>query len=229
MANQELKSSSERIGQLYPVLVDRSGNIIDGEHRIDADPNWRRVTLENIETEKQRVIARIVCNNLRRTVLSKEKTDQLGRLAEIYLSEGTERGMIAYRISEETGMSYRWVARYLPHEYKDNSQSERASSAARLAAGTGKLLQLSDPPRDRFVEVGKYTNASYAVYMVRKSLHERVEKASEILGTTPEVFIQNTIEEKLTDVTRHAEQLQRVEINKEDHLTGNDKDNKQQT
>jgi len=29
----ELKSSSERIGQLYPILVDHHGNIIDGEHR----------------------------------------------------------------------------------------------------------------------------------------------------------------------------------------------------
>lgn len=54
----ELKSSSERVGQLYPVLVDYHGNIIDGEHRYGADEGWRTIRLEHIRTEKDRLIAR---------------------------------------------------------------------------------------------------------------------------------------------------------------------------
>ena len=68
MVSQELKSSAERIGQLCPILVDYNGNIIDGEHRFSADEKWRTVRLEHIKIEKDRVIARIVSNTVRRSV-----------------------------------------------------------------------------------------------------------------------------------------------------------------
>jgi len=45
---------------LYPVLLDRHGNIIDGMHRLKADKNWPKIRLENIETEEQRLIARLI-------------------------------------------------------------------------------------------------------------------------------------------------------------------------
>jgi ParB-like chromosome segregation protein Spo0J len=44
----ELKSSSKRIGQSYPVLLDYYGNIIDGEHRYSVDEGWRTIRLEHI-------------------------------------------------------------------------------------------------------------------------------------------------------------------------------------
>jgi len=40
MSEYDLKIS-EKIGQLYPVLVDAEGNVIDGFHRLEADPKWR--------------------------------------------------------------------------------------------------------------------------------------------------------------------------------------------
>jgi len=43
----ELKSSSERVGQLYPILVDYHGNIIDGGHRYGADKGWRTTRLDH--------------------------------------------------------------------------------------------------------------------------------------------------------------------------------------
>jgi len=52
MVSQELKSYAERIGQLYPILVDYFGNIIDGEHRFGVDEKWRRVRLEHIEPRR---------------------------------------------------------------------------------------------------------------------------------------------------------------------------------
>jgi hypothetical protein len=119
----KLKSSSKRIGQLYPVLVDYHGNIIDGEHRYSVDEGWRTMKLEHIRTEKDRLIARIISNACRRHIPAKEKTAMLERLGEIYLGEGVEPGKIAYKIAEETGMSYRWVTKYLPDSFKDRLQS----------------------------------------------------------------------------------------------------------
>ena len=82
-----LEQGNERIGQLYPILVDYHGNIIDGEHRFSVDKKWRTVRLEHIKTEEDRLVARIVSNTVRRSVPSKEKTELLKRLGEIYLNE----------------------------------------------------------------------------------------------------------------------------------------------
>ncbi|MEM1539993.1 MAG: hypothetical protein QXJ07_01215 [Candidatus Bathyarchaeia archaeon] len=35
----ELRCNSKRTGKLYPALIDRYGNIIDGAHRLAADRN----------------------------------------------------------------------------------------------------------------------------------------------------------------------------------------------
>jgi len=45
-----LKFSSKRAGRLYPVLLDKHGNVIDGLHRLVADEKWPKITLENVET-----------------------------------------------------------------------------------------------------------------------------------------------------------------------------------
>lgn len=76
--------------------VDYDGNIIDGEHRFGVDMKWRKVRLEDIRTEKERIIARTVSNTIRRSMPSKEKTELLERLGQIYLNEGIdlERSLI---------------------------------------------------------------------------------------------------------------------------------------
>jgi len=55
----------------------------------------------------------------RRDVSGGEKNGMLGKLGEIYLSEGLKLGRIAYEIAEETGMSYQWVMQYLPDKLKE--------------------------------------------------------------------------------------------------------------
>jgi len=96
-----LKVSGERAGRLYPVLLDKHGNVIDGMHRLTADKKWPKITIENIETEEQRLIARIISNVCRRHIPAKEKMEMLGRLGEIYQKEGVEQGKIAYKIAEK--------------------------------------------------------------------------------------------------------------------------------
>jgi hypothetical protein len=85
-----LKFSSKRIGQLYPVLLDYHGNIIDGQHRYSVDGDWRTIRLEHIRTEKDCLIVRIISNTVRRSVPRREKTELLSKLDEIYVNEGVE-------------------------------------------------------------------------------------------------------------------------------------------
>ena len=189
MTSQELKSSAERVGQLYPILVDYYGNIIDGKHRFSVDREWKRVILEHVKTEKDRLIARIISNTLRRSVSRNEKTELLGRLGEIHLGEGIELGKIAYEIAEQTGMSYQWVMKYLPDRFKDHLQSERAKPALRRRAETSKLL---DPPGD-LLSIRAYANTEFVNIVVKKPLYEKLEERARKLETTPDKLVYNAI------------------------------------
>jgi len=189
MGSQELKDSAERVGQLYPILVDYYGNIIDGKHRFSVDEKWKRVRLEHVKTEKDRLIARIISNNLRRSVSSNEKTELLCRLGEIHLGEGIEPGKIAYEIAEQTGMSYQWVMKYLPDRFKDHLQSEKAKPALRCRAETSKLL---DPPEE-VLSIRAYANTEFVNIVVKKPLYEKLEEKAKKLETTPDKLIYNAI------------------------------------
>jgi hypothetical protein len=70
-----LKRSSQRVGRLYPILLDKNGNVIDGQHRLAADAAWPRLRLDYVCSEKERLLARLVSNVRRRTVFPKEKRD----------------------------------------------------------------------------------------------------------------------------------------------------------
>jgi hypothetical protein len=197
----ELKSSSKRIGQLYPVLVDYHGNIIDGEHRYSVDEGWGTMRLEHIRTEKDRLIARIISNTVRRTVPRKEKTMLLAKLGEIYLNEGVEPGKIAYKIAEKTGMTCRWVTKYIPDKFKDPLQSKRASSAERCSAekdpSVRTLLKelLRPPQREGALEIKKYANTHFVNVVVEKPFYEEFEKTSSKLGVPTEISMLKALED----------------------------------
>ena len=194
-----MKSSSKRVGQLYPVLLDYHGNIIDGEHRYSVDEGWRTMRLEHIRTEKDRLIARIISNTVRRSVPRREKTELLAKLGEIYLNEGVEPKKISERIMEETGMSYRWVMKYLPDKYKAEPEKGKRSKplnltnvkVARRATEEEELLRT--PPEKQILTVKKYANTHFVNVMVEKPFYTRLEKAAEKLGTTPDVLINNAL------------------------------------
>ena len=186
----------KRAGRLYPVLLDRHGNVIDGMHRLVADEKWPKITLENVETEEQRLIARLVSNVCRRNVPAKEKKEMLGKLGEIYLNEGVEQGKIAYKIAEKTGMTCRWVTKYLPDKFKDPLQSKRASSAERRSAGEDPerrvSFELEEPPKGA-VAVKAYGNTNFVSIMLERKFYKQLEETAKKLETTPDKLIYNAI------------------------------------
>ena len=193
----DLEATSRSVGRLYPVLLDRHGNVIDGMHRLKADKNWPKIRLENIETEEQRLIARLIANVCRRHVPAKEKTQILARLAEIYQKEGVEPGKIAYKIAEKTGMSYTWVMKYLPEKFKDPQQSERASAATRRVARKDPKrhavsLELEEPPKGALT-IKTYRNTNFVNMILQKKFYRQLEETAKKLKTTPDKLIYNAI------------------------------------
>ena len=129
MSEYDLKNS-EKIGQLYPVLVDAKGNVIDGFHRLEADPNWRREELPEIDTEEKLFVARCVANWHRRHIEEEEKETWLNRIAEIYSkqglqvrSKGSGKNEIIEKIVEVTGLKPATIQFYLKSKYKQEEPS----------------------------------------------------------------------------------------------------------
>jgi hypothetical protein len=153
---KELKKSSERIGQLYPILLDHYGRIIDGEHRSKVDSQWRSST---------------------------EKMELLNQLGEIYIREGIAVGKIAYRLSETTGMSYRWVAKYLPAKFKDNIRSISSKKKNFVARHASNSINLTEPPKDT-IDLCTYKNTNFVKFTLNKQLYNKIERKAEKLETT---------------------------------------------
>jgi len=113
-----LKGSTKLVGQLYPVLLDKHGRVIDGLHRLEDEPNWRTEKLEHIDTEEKFLIARLVANKFRRQVSSEEVREMINKLAEIYYKQGVKPGKISRVIAENTGYAPDTVREYLDSKYK---------------------------------------------------------------------------------------------------------------
>jgi len=179
----DLKISSNRIGELYPVLLDHYGNVIDGKHRLAADPNWPKVKLGRIKSKEQRLIARLTGNVCRREVSAREKKEMLRDLGSIYSQRGIGLERLSRKISEETGMSYSWVMKYLPNEYKmrpglggpvpmtnlseGNEYLYKRQVAQGLTLQTDRFL-LCD--RDRVLSVKDYSNTRFVQIICRRHM-----------------------------------------------------------
>jgi len=112
----------------------------------------------------------------------------LEEYGEILLEEGVPPREISRRIAEETGMSYRWVMKYLPDRFKDPLQSERRSGlVARHATRIKKILELLSPPKRNLLTVNKYGNTGrlHVIFEppIYKGARERLEEIARAMGT----------------------------------------------
>jgi hypothetical protein len=73
----DLKKSIEGLGKLNPILKDAHGNIIDGFHRQEVDPNWNAITIGEIDNPAKLELARLATNFCRRHMTSEEIRDKL--------------------------------------------------------------------------------------------------------------------------------------------------------
>jgi hypothetical protein len=203
---ESLRASSRKVGKLYPVLVDKNGDVVDGQHRLEADPDWPKIKLTDICSEKQKLLARIVVNVCRRTVPAREKRKILGDLAKIYLAEGERPGKIAQQIAEMTGMSYTWVMRYLPDRYK--ARPGLGGPSAALAVDKGKLFidkskvtqrvtlnfddLFSKRTMSRILLKG-YVNVNFVNFAFDRKMYDAFKIIGDKFGVTADVLISNAL------------------------------------
>lgn len=198
-----LMLSSKRVGRFYPVILDAHGNVVDGLHRLKADPNWPKIRLDHIKCEEDKLIARLIANVCRRNISAKEKREMIRELGDLYVKAGVKPGTeLANKISEKTGMSYRWVMKYLPDDLKErpgiggpsrrfNSTKVRRDAVA--GCGTLQIEFLQLKPIKKVMTVRKYTNVDFVQVILDKQFYAAIEGVAEKLGTAPDVILNNAL------------------------------------
>ena len=130
----DLKRSKGIVGALYPVLLDAQGNVIDGLHRLEADPNWPKRKLEWVKDEETRELVRTHANLMRREVSLEERRGSFLELAKHMEKKGVKKGKISTELSKVSGFSDRWVRELLPDEFKaEQMKRETAEVVPQLA------------------------------------------------------------------------------------------------
>ena len=144
----DLKGSATGLGELAPILKDAKGNIIDGFHRKEADPNWTSVTVTSVDNPVKLELARLAVNFCRRRVPKMEMQERIAFLV-------GKAGLKPEEIAEKTGISKRTIYNYLPQELKNQTRVDigrmggESSAAVRASQDFGASLHqtaASDAP-----------------------------------------------------------------------------------
>jgi hypothetical protein len=154
----DLGESKRSVRELYPVLLDAHGNVIDGYHRLRADPGWRTETLEHIKTPVQLVLARIIANTHRRSIGREEREEEINELARcLSEDEGVPREALVPTIVELTTFTDRYIRGLLSSDYKrsytlpDNSElsseldEEESGASVTLEGDYVEDVDMSEP------------------------------------------------------------------------------------
>lgn len=163
-----LQKSIRKIGQLYPILVDENGEIIDGNHRAEGNPDAEKKIIK----VKNRYEALMVRGNAhyRRRVPQEETQQLIVEMAKEAEKMGTPRSEIAKQLVEDLPFSERYIVSLLPTEYK-NQQKVEAGRTPKLqncaeivqqtvnTPDTKSSPHMEPPARTATVQEGKSTAA----------------------------------------------------------------------
>jgi ParB/RepB/Spo0J family partition protein len=146
---EELAESVKTYGMLEPILVrPKLGGlyeIVAGERRVKAAQKADLLEVPVIIkwlTDEETFIIQATENLQRKDWTEEEKTRYLGWLAK-------KTGWSAQQIADKLKMSYQWVVKYLPSEFKAEQQSEagKASGVARAESVLQRGTETEEIPK----------------------------------------------------------------------------------
>ena len=122
----DLKASSERLCQIVPCIVSKSGELIDGNGRRRVDPDWWTVKNPAIDSAGKVAAARLVVNLHRRVMDFQEKRELLGECMRLNKWDPPTA-------AKELGMTRQWVYKHMPTDLlKRDVLHKRVDSKRRL-------------------------------------------------------------------------------------------------
>jgi len=194
----DLKVSASVLGKLYPVLIDNRGRIIDGKHRLKADPDWFKIVVPGVESDEHLLVLRLVSNVCRRNVPSSEKTEMLDELGQLYLDEAVPRSELIKKIVQKTGMSYRWVMKYASDELKvrpgfGGPKNQKSIYNDQNVGHRTIQDELLSTPTERIAKLSSYSNTNFATVLIEKRFYLKLKETAHKLGIDLDIVINNAL------------------------------------
>jgi len=209
----DLKASEDIVGQLYPVLLSKEEEVIDGYHRLEADKDWRTEILEHIDTEEKLLIARCISNWHRRAVQWSEKEAWINGLAMIYKKQGykirgeypvtggSPKNEIVEKIIEITGLSEQTITRYLSEDYKQKEQARTSEQTPpRVPASQRIETELGPEYVERHREEIRREIAEEVKEEVVEEVKEELRRDPGFVEEVAEEYRKKKVDELLTEV-----------------------------
>jgi len=142
-----LGKSAKGLGKLTPILKDAHGNIIDGFHRQNEDPDWEAIQVGSVDSPQKLELARLAVNFCRRTMGANEIQNRVAFLV-------GKCGMKPEEIAELTGISRTTIYKYMPQELKDEKKAEAGklggeAKAESFATHAKQIVKIYDAPPER--------------------------------------------------------------------------------
>jgi hypothetical protein len=120
------------------------------------------------------------------------------------LENGIRLGKLANILADRTGMSYRWVMKYLPdslklrpgigaiagHKSKENRRFVENQAAHRAAQ---EYVRLLCERREKVVALKSYSNTNFVNLLIDRDLHTRFVSIALCLGIDPDVLVGNIL------------------------------------
>jgi hypothetical protein len=111
---------ARELRETMAVLQSPEGEVLDGFHRLDANPNWKRTTVTTADTPLRKTLVKVVLNNNRRYVSRDERgasfRELFLRLKERKKEDGSEYSNpeIFTQINGVTGFTLGYIRMLLP-------------------------------------------------------------------------------------------------------------------
>jgi hypothetical protein len=103
-----IRESVAEVGQLYPVLKDQHGRVLDGGHRLEADPGWKSVTME--VRDDQHALAISLWANRGKELPSKTQSRINQLIGDLAGTNEVRRERIAAELKRDASRSNRQIA-----------------------------------------------------------------------------------------------------------------------
>lgn len=168
-ANQEnvkmLKKGRDVLGELYPILKDGNGEIIDGFHRNLAG-FVTEVTLHP-KSKFEKDLIRFWANH-RRDITKSERKDEVVRLAKD-LEKDVPKEEIASTLAKNLPFDESYILKLLPPEYKHENLTEAAKKTPHPKAGLSPAPKSARPSLADEAAVFDEASSKAAIYSVAPS------------------------------------------------------------
>jgi len=143
--NESLQKSIKLVGELYPILENQNGKILDGNTRVISNPKHHRKTIQT-KNRIEEILIRAHAHHRRR--ISQEETKSLiDELAKELEQSGVKKESISAKLVELLPYSPGYVRQLLSEQYKEPVKVEAAKISAQITTQNQQTVKTQETPQ----------------------------------------------------------------------------------